>query len=233
MHSYRVGLIFLLAAAATTTMLLAGCGSGSDASAKVEDSLRSYLGTAQPEGTGFPIGAGLPQVRRNACKDGHFRVQKGKLLSDRAGFYKARFPEDVALWACVVTFRSLDTPATVVVTGNNKVVWAVAVAIEGFIDTGVHVYFCTADTCARQATKAQERAALKKAQASPLVAKAVFVSKEQALENLEKEYPHKAPKSKTNPFPDSLVITAKRAANARRITALFGSWSSYGIRLVN
>ena len=234
MHSHRAGLVLLLAAAlALTTMLLAGCGGSADRGAKVEDSLRNYLGTKSPEETGFPVGAGLPRVRHNACRDGRVKGPKGKLLSDRSGFWKAKFPEDVALWACVISFGKLAAPSTVAVTGSNKVVWAVPVPLEGFIDSGVHVFFCTADTCTKQATQAQERAALREAQASPLVAKAVFVSKRQLLENFRKEYPQMAVQSQNNRFPDTLVITPKRAADARRVAALFGSRSRYGINLVN
>ena len=233
MDTQRDGVIFLLAAAlALTAMPLAGCGGRADRGAKVEDSLRDYLGNVRPEETGFPLGAGVPRIRHNACTDGHVKVPKGKLLS--AGLHKARFPEDVALWSCEVTLGSLVQPATVAVTGSTKVVWAVAVALEAFVpDPDVHVFFCTAVRCAKPATKAQERAALSKAQASPLVAKAVFVSKKQALENLRKEYPQEAAQLQTNPFPDALTITPKSAADARRVAALFGSQPGNGIDLVN
>ncbi len=224
----------LAAALALTAMLLAGCGGGADSVAKVEDSLRNYLGTARPEETGFPLGAGVPRVRRNACQDGHVKVPKGKLLSDLAGMHKARFPEEVALWTCVVTFGSLAQPATVAVTGSTEVVWVIGLPLEAFVpDTDVHVFFCTADTCAKEATKAQERAALSKARASPLVAKVVFVSKEEALERFRKMHPQDAAQLSTNPFPDALTITPKGAADARRVVALFGSGSRNGIDLVD
>ena len=71
-------------------------------------------------------------MRHNACKDGHVKVQKGKLLSDAAGLWRARFPEEVALWSCVVTVGSLAQQATVAVTGNTKVVWAVALPLDAF-----------------------------------------------------------------------------------------------------
>lgn len=127
----RVGLRFLCVTLALTGVLLAGCGSGDDR-ARVEDSLRDYLGAMNPERTSFPVGAGIPRVRRNACKDGHVKVQKGELLSDAAGLWSERFPEDVALWSCVVTFGSVVQQATVAVTGSTKVVWAVALPLEAF-----------------------------------------------------------------------------------------------------
>jgi hypothetical protein len=228
-------LIFLLAAAlAFTATLLAGCGGRADPGAKVEDSLRDYLGTTRPEETGFPLGAGVPRIRNKACKDPHVKVPKGKLLSDRAGMHKARFPEEVALWTCELTFGHLVQPATVAVTGSTKVVWAVGLPLEAFVpDTDVHVFFCTAGTCAKQATGAQERAALSKAQASPLVAKAVFVSKKQALERFRKIHPQEAAQLQTNPFPDALTITPRRAADARRVVALFNSRPGNGIDIVD
>ena len=53
----RVGLVFLSAALALAAMLLTGCG-GSDDRAKVEASLRHYMGTLGPEHGAFLIGGG-------------------------------------------------------------------------------------------------------------------------------------------------------------------------------
>jgi hypothetical protein len=136
----RVGLRFLCVTFALTAVLLAGCGSGDDR-AQVEDSLRNYLGAVNPEQTSFPVGAGIPRVRRNACKDGHVKVQKGELLSDAAGVWSERFPEEVALWSCVITFGSVVQQATVAVTGSTKVVWAVALPLEAFpVSETAHTY---------------------------------------------------------------------------------------------
>ena len=130
LRDVRFSLSFALAVAG---VLLAGCGSKSaDDGAKVEDSLRSYLGTVNPERSSFPVGAGIPRVSRNACEDGHVRVRKGQLISDGAGVWRARFPEHVALWSCVVSFGRLARPATVAVTDNTKVVWAVALPLDAF-----------------------------------------------------------------------------------------------------
>src|SRR5262249_59736427 len=100
MHTRRVGVIFLLAAA-LTTMLLAGCGGGADPGAKVEDSLRNYLGTVNPDETGFPVGAGVPRVRHNACRDGHIKKPKRKLLSDPPRVWKTKFPQNIPPSACL------------------------------------------------------------------------------------------------------------------------------------
>jgi hypothetical protein len=128
----RVGLRFLCITLALTGVLLAGCGSGNDRST-IEDSLQDYLGAMNPEHSSFPVAAGVvPRVRHGACKDGHVRVQKGKLLSDAAGAWRARFPEEVALWSCVVTFGSIAQQTTVAVTDSTKVVWAVALPLDAF-----------------------------------------------------------------------------------------------------
>jgi hypothetical protein len=110
---------------------LAGCGSG-NGRPTVEDSLRTYLGAINPEHSSFPVGAGPPRVKHNACTDQHVRVPRGELLSDAAGIWRARFPEEVALWSCVVTFEGLARPATVAVTDGTKVVWAVALPLDAF-----------------------------------------------------------------------------------------------------
>jgi hypothetical protein len=117
---------------ALTALLLVGCGSG-NGRAKVEDSLRDYLGAMNPEHSSFPSGAGVPRLRHNACTDQQITVPKGQLLSAGAGVWKARFPEDVALWSCVVTFGSLAQPTTVAVTGSTKVVWAIALPFDAFL----------------------------------------------------------------------------------------------------
>ena len=129
----RVGLRFLGVVLALTGVLLAGCGSADDR-ARVEDSLRNYLvGGVAPEATGFPLGVGVPRVRHNACKDGRFKVQKGELLSDESGQWRARFPEEVALWSCVVTVGGLAEQATVAVTGSTKVVRVWDVPLDAFL----------------------------------------------------------------------------------------------------
>ena len=136
----RVGLRFLCVTLALTGVLLTGCRSGDDR-AQVEDSLRDYLGTMNSEQTSFPVGAGVLRVRGMSCKDGHVKVQKGQVLSDMAGVWKARFPEEVALWSCVVTVGSLARPTTVAVTGSTKVVWAVALPLDAFpVSETAHTY---------------------------------------------------------------------------------------------
>ena len=131
----------LAAALALTAMPLAGCGSRRKERPPIEDSLRDYLGAVSPERSSFPVGAGVPRVRPNACKDGHVKVPKGKLVSDVAGQWRSTFPEEVSLWSCVVTFGNLRQQATVAVTDSAKVVWAVALPLDAFpISELAHTY---------------------------------------------------------------------------------------------
>jgi len=53
----------------------------------------------------------------------------------------------------------------------------------------VHVYYCTSDTCAKEATTAQMNHVANIASSSPLVKRIVPVSKEQALAQMKKTHP--------------------------------------------
>ena len=105
---------------ALTTVLLAGCGGGSDDQAKVEASLQHYLLSSLPQDAGFPIGAGTPRVKDNGC----FK-REGAAWPEGAvwpGFDDPRAPD--ALWQCVVTFGTYAMPVTVAVDDNTEVVGA-------------------------------------------------------------------------------------------------------------
>jgi hypothetical protein len=132
-------LLTVPAGLALLAVLFAGCGGGGDDHAKVEASLRDYFDTVHADETGFPLGLGVPRVRHNACKDDHVKVPKGKLLSDAAGLWRARFPEEVALWSCVVKIGNLAQPTTVAVKGSTEVVWAVGLPLDAFVrDTATY-----------------------------------------------------------------------------------------------
>lgn len=132
--SLSVNALKRLAALALTAVLLTACGGGAAVDgAKVEDSLRDYLGAIDAESSSFPTGAGFPRVRHKACTDQHVKVPKGQVLSDVAGLWGMRAPEDVALWSCVVTFGRLVQPTTVAVTGSAEVVWAVDLPFEQLV----------------------------------------------------------------------------------------------------
>ena len=110
-----------VAGLALTVAVSASCGGGGDDQAKVEASLQHYLDRL-PQPNAFPIGAGVPQVRDNGCKDRNVKTEKGQLLSSRnVSFFMG---ERVALWSCVVRFGTLEQPVLVGVGESTKVVWA-------------------------------------------------------------------------------------------------------------
>lgn len=118
---------------ALTGALLAGCGSGDDR-AKVEASLRHYIGTLTPDSSAFPGGQGLlPRVRHNSCEDRHVKTKRGEVLLlgvGAKGFL--RMPEG-RVWSCVVTVgKSLTLPALAIVNGSTEVVGAIPVPFEAF-----------------------------------------------------------------------------------------------------
>ena len=115
----RVGLVFLSAVLALAALLLTGCG-GSDDRVKVEASLRHrrrFISEGEPS---FPIGAGPPRLQDKSCKDRHVTTKSGQGYEfHNAGMY---FPAGLALWSCVVTFRTgLTLPVDVVVKGSEVV----------------------------------------------------------------------------------------------------------------
>jgi len=114
---------------ALVAVLFTGCGGGGDDRAKVEASLRNYLATVVPEETAFPIGAGLPRVMDNGCKDRHVKTGNGPVLWLRSLNHpgpngRARVPDGLALWSCVVRFARVASPVLVAVDDTTEVVWA-------------------------------------------------------------------------------------------------------------
>ena len=97
----------------------------------------------------------------------------------------------------------------------------------------VHIYFCTADTCAKEATQAQMSAVSRRASASPWVAGVIFESKEETLATLRRKYPEEVKALPSNPFPDSLWVMAKRPQDVEKIAALFRRDPALGIDKIN
>lgn len=111
-------------ALALTAALLAGCGGGND-HAKVEASLRHYLGNLTPEYAPFPVGAGHPQVTDNGCKDRQIKVERPEFsASSPAWIVKFKKGETFALWSCVVRFGTFAMPLLVAVDDSTEVVFA-------------------------------------------------------------------------------------------------------------
>jgi cell division protein FtsX len=100
-------------------------------------------------------------------------------------------------------------------------------------EAAVHIYFCTSDTCAKEATRAQMDAIMRRASASSLVQKVVFVSKEQSLKVMRDKHPEEVAALPTNPFPNVLNVTPKRPEDAERIADLFPADPAHGVDKVD
>ena len=83
----------------------------------------------------------------------------------------------------------------------------------------VHVYYCTNDTCAKDATTAQMNEVARIATASPLVKNVVFVSKADALRIMKQKHPEEVAALPTNPFPNALTVIPKRGEDVEKVVA--------------
>jgi cell division transport system permease protein len=97
----------------------------------------------------------------------------------------------------------------------------------------VHVYYCTTDTCAKDATQQQMNTVARLASASPLVKNVIFVSKRQALAEMRKKHPEEVGQLFTNPFPNALTVVPKRGDDVDKVAALFRADPSLGIDKVD
>jgi cell division transport system permease protein len=97
----------------------------------------------------------------------------------------------------------------------------------------VHVYYCTNDTCAKEATTKQMNTIANLASESPLVKRVIPVSKEQALAQMKKAHPEEVGALFTNPFPNSLTVVPKRGDDVAKVAALFSASPALGIDKVD
>jgi cell division transport system permease protein len=97
----------------------------------------------------------------------------------------------------------------------------------------VHVYYCTTDTCAKEATQQQMDAVARQATSSPLVKNALFVSKAQALRLMKQKHPEEVSQLPTNPFPNALTVIPKRGDDIEKVAALFKATPTVGIDKVD
>jgi cell division transport system permease protein len=97
----------------------------------------------------------------------------------------------------------------------------------------VHVYYCTTDTCSKEATTAQMNAVANIASASPLVKRIIPVSKEEALAQMRKKHPEEVGALPTNPFPNALTVVPKRGEDVEKVAQLFNATPSVGIDKVD
>jgi cell division transport system permease protein len=97
----------------------------------------------------------------------------------------------------------------------------------------VHVYYCTPDTCAKEATQPQMDAVARIATSSPLVKDVVFVSKARALQLMKQKHPEEVSQLPTNPFPNALTVVPKRGDDIEKVAALFKASPTVGIDKVD
>jgi cell division transport system permease protein len=97
----------------------------------------------------------------------------------------------------------------------------------------VHVYYCTSDTCAKEATQSQMDAVARQATSSPFVKNAVFVSKARALQIMKQKHPEEVSQLPTNPFPNALTVIPKRGDDIEKVAALFNASPTVGIDKVD
>jgi cell division protein FtsX len=117
--------------------------------------------------------------------------------------------------------------------GEHRVETVIVTTAPTRDEAVVHIYFCTADTCAREATRAQMHAVRRRASESPLVKRMIFVSKEDALSLLRKKHPVETANLPSNPFPNALTIIPIHAEDVTQIAALFVADSARGIDKVD
>jgi len=97
----------------------------------------------------------------------------------------------------------------------------------------VHVYYCTPDTCAKEASARQMNTVANLASQSPLVRKVTPVSKAQALAEMRKKHPEEVAQLFTNPFPNALTVIPKRRDDVEKVAALFRADPTLGIDKVD
>jgi cell division transport system permease protein len=97
----------------------------------------------------------------------------------------------------------------------------------------VHVYFCTSDTCATEASAKQMNQVARLASGSALVKRVDFVSKQDALAQMKQKHPDEVSQLPTNPFPNALTVVPKQGDDVDKVAALFQSTPGNGIEKVD
>ena len=97
----------------------------------------------------------------------------------------------------------------------------------------VHVYYCTSDTCANEATSDQMNRVANLASSSSLVKRVVPVSKEEALAIMKKKHPEEVGALPSNPFPNALTVIPKRGDDVEKVAKLFRADPRLGIDKVD
>src|ERR671930_1636185 len=97
----------------------------------------------------------------------------------------------------------------------------------------VHVYFCTDDTCAKEASRTQMNDTARIATASPLVKRVDFVSKKEALAQMREKHPEEVGQLFTNPFPNALTVIPNKGDDVEKVARLFRADPTLGIDKVD
>jgi cell division transport system permease protein len=97
----------------------------------------------------------------------------------------------------------------------------------------VHVYYCTPDTCAKEASATQMNEVARIASSSPLVKNVVFVSKQKALAIMRKKHPEEVSALPTNPFPNALTVIPRHGDDVEKVARLFRADPALGIDKVD
>jgi cell division transport system permease protein len=97
----------------------------------------------------------------------------------------------------------------------------------------VHVYYCTPDTCASEATTAQMDHVARLVSASPLVKRVIPVTKQEALNIMRQKHPEEVGALPTNPFPNALTVVPKRGEDVEKVAALVQATPSLGVDKVD
>jgi cell division transport system permease protein len=97
----------------------------------------------------------------------------------------------------------------------------------------VHVYYCTDDTCAKEATTAQMNAVARTASSSSLVKRVDFVSKEDALRIMRQKHPEEVGALPTNPFPNALTVIPKSGDDVEKVAQLVRADPKLGVDKVD
>jgi len=85
----------------------------------------------------------------------------------------------------------------------------------------VKVFFCTADSCAQEATPAQINAVRVKLDSDPRVKSYLFVSKAEALDIMRKKQPEMVDGLISNPLPNSFTVTPAKGEYTKEIAESF------------
>jgi cell division transport system permease protein len=85
----------------------------------------------------------------------------------------------------------------------------------------VKVFFCTADSCDREATGAEINAVNAKLDGDPRVKTFVFVSKAKALDIMRKQQPEMVKSLISNPLPNSFTVTPVKGEYTKAIAESF------------